>query len=61
MEAWLRGEDAGAGAYDKLQAEVLGSRGLPRLPAPHSSVSCRYLHVALSGSSQMVQAFVKGL
>ena len=34
MDAWLRGKDAGAGVYDKLQAEVLGSRGLPRLPAP---------------------------
>ncbi len=33
-DAWLRGEDAGPGVYDKLQAEVLGSRGLPRLPAP---------------------------
>ena len=34
VEAWLRGENAGAGVLDRLQAEVFTRRGLPSLPTP---------------------------
>ena len=34
MSAWLGCKHAGAVVYDKLQAEVFASRGLPSLPAP---------------------------
>ena len=62
MEAWLRGEDAGAGAYDKLQAEVLGSRGLPRLPAPtaQSAAGIYMLHsLGLTNGAGLCEGIVK--
>ena len=34
LSAWLGSDYAGAAVYDKLQAEVFASRGLPSLPAP---------------------------